>query len=61
MSKKGPDRIELAGWRNWDKILDWQDFPRYNMKCSGEDKILRGIFHVVSIPLHFMLYWGNLD
>ena len=23
-------------------------FPRYNMKCSGENLILRGIFHVVS-------------
>ena len=22
------------------------DFPRYNMKCSGENVILRGIFHV---------------
>ena len=38
------------------------DFPRYNMKCSGENEILRGIFHVVSgFPLHFMLYRGNLD
>ena len=38
------------------------DFPRYNMKCSGENAILRGIFHVVScFPLHFMLYLGNLD
>ena len=25
------------------------DFPRYNMKCSGEKVILRGIFHVVPI------------
>ena len=24
------------------------DFPRYNIKCSGENLILRGIFHVVS-------------
>ena len=33
------------------------DFPRYNMKCSGENAILRGIFHVVScFPLHFMLH-----
>ena len=32
------------------------------MKCSGENVILRGIFHVVSsFPLHFMLYRGNLD
>ena len=38
------------------------NFPRYNMKCSGENIILRGIFHVVScFPLHFMLYRGNLD
>ena len=38
------------------------DFPRYNMKCSGENFILRGIFHVVScFPLHFMLYRENLD
>ena len=36
------------------------DFPRYNMKCSGENVILRGIFHVIScFPLHFMLYHGN--
>ena len=38
------------------------DFPRYNMKCNGENVILRGIVHVVSgFPLHFMLYRGNLD
>ena len=38
------------------------DFPRYNMKCSGENVILRGIFDAVSgFPLHFMLYRGNLD
>ena len=38
------------------------NFPRYNMKCSGENVILRGIVHVVScFPLHFMLYHGNLD
>ena len=38
------------------------DFPQYNMKCSGENVIHRGIFHVVScFPLHFMLYCGNLD
>ena len=31
------------------------DFPRYNMKCIGENVILRGIVHVVSgFPLHFM-------
>ena len=33
------------------------DFPRYNMKCSGENMMLRRIFHVVPrFPLHFMLY-----
>ena len=38
------------------------DFPRYNMKCSGENLILRGIFHVVSrFPLLFMLYRGNSE
>ena len=41
------------------------DFPRYNMKCSGENLILRGIFHVVSrlvfLYVHFMLHRGNLD
>ena len=36
--------------------------PRYNMKCSEENVILSGIFHVVScFPLHLMLYRGNLD
>ena len=36
--------------------------PRYNMKCSRENVILRGIFNVVSgFPLHFMLYRENLD
>ena len=38
------------------------DFPRFNMKCSGENVILRGIFQVVSgFPLHFMIYRENLD
>ena len=38
------------------------DFQRYSMKCSGENVILRGIFHIVSgFPLHFMLYGGNLE
>ena len=38
------------------------DFPCYNMKCSGENVILRGIFNVVScFPVHFILYRGNLD
>ena len=33
------------------------DFPQYNMKFSGENVLLRGIFHVVSgFPLLFMLY-----
>ena len=33
------------------------DFPRNNMKCSGENEILRGIFHVVSrFPLHLHLH-----
>ena len=37
-------------------------FPRYNMKCSGNNVILRGIVHVVScFPLYFMLYCGNLE
>ena len=43
-------------------VLKVINFPRYNMKCSGRNVILRGIFHVVSrFPLHFMLYRGNLD
>ena len=38
------------------------DFPRYKMKCSGENEILRGIVHAVPhFPLHFMLYRGNLN
>ena len=38
------------------------DFPRYNMKCSGVNEILSGIFHVVSrFPLHFILFRGNFD
>ena len=38
------------------------NFPPYNRKCSGENVILRGIFHEVScFPLHFMLYHGNFD
>ena len=38
------------------------DFPRYNMKCSGENEILRGICPVVSgFPLHFLIYRGNVD
>ena len=35
---------------------------RYNMKCSGENETLGGIFHVVfRFPLHFMLYRGKFD
>ena len=38
------------------------DFPRYNMKCSGENVVLRGMFHEgTGFPLHFTLYCGNLD
>ena len=38
------------------------DFQRYNMKCSGENVILRGIIQVVSgLSLHFMFYRWNLD
>ena len=37
-------------------------FPRYNTKCSGENKILKGIFCVASrFPLHFVLYLENFD
>ena len=44
------------------KSLKVIDFPRFNMKCSGEIVILRGIVHVVSrFPVHFILYRGNLD
>ena len=34
-------------------VLKEIDFPRYNMKCSGEDVILRGIFHVVHVYTTF--------
>ena len=40
------------------------DFPQFNMKCSGENVILCGIFHVCRMMfsiLHFMFYRGNLD
>ena len=38
------------------------NFLRYNMKCRGENVILRGIVHaVLGFPQHFMLYRGNLD
>ena len=38
---------------------DWFSEIEQKMYCSGENEILRGIFHVVS--LHFVLYLGNLD
>ena len=48
--------VELCEPLTVPKIID---FPRYNMKCSKENVILRGIFHVAScFPLHFMLYRG---
>ena len=38
-------------------VLKVIDFPRYSSKGNGENKILRGIFRVVSLfPLHFVLY-----
>ena len=38
------------------------NFPRYNRKCNGEDKILRGLFQDIScFHLHFVLYRGNFD
>ena len=38
------------------------DFPRYKMKYSGKNVILRGIFRVVScFPQNFMLFRGSLD
>ena len=43
-------------------VLKEIDFPRYNIKCSGEKVILPGIIHVVSsFLLHFILYRGNVD
>ena len=54
-------RDNRADWYSWT-VPTVIDFPRYNMKCCGENVILRGIFHVVSgFLLHFMLYRGNLD
>ena len=48
-----------------DRAAHWlkgNRFSLYNMKCSGENVLLRGIFHIVSrFPLHFMLYRGHLD
>ena len=43
-------------------VLKEINFPWHNMKCSGENVIQRGIFHVVScFPLHFMLYHGHFN
>ena len=43
-------------------VLKVIDFPRYNMKFSGENVILRGIVYVVSrFPLHFMSCRRNLN
>ena len=60
--------ILLGHWRHIGMLTKPQDtavlytvpkeinFSRYDMKCSGESVILRGIFLVVSCsPLHFML------
>ena len=60
--------ILLGHWRHIGMLTKPQDtavlytvpkeinFSRYDMKCSGENVILRGIFLVVSCsPLHFML------
>ena len=42
--------------------LSQSDFLRYKIKFSGENKILRGIFHVVyHFPLYLMLHRGNFD
>ena len=66
-----PDGIETVltsheAWIPWESPATFTVpkeiyFPRYNMKCSGENVILRGKFHVLGFPLHFMLYRGNLD
>ena len=52
-------------WHAWQFVCTVTkviDFPRYNMKCSWEYVILRGIFHVVSpFHIHFMLHRGSLD
>ena len=50
-----------AGFSNYTVPKKF-DFPRYNMKCSGENEILGGIVHIVlCVPLHFMFYRVNLD
>ena len=38
-------------WHKWHTVPNVIVFPRYNMKCCGENVILRGIFHVCSITL----------
>ena len=35
--------------------------PRYNMKCSRENVILRGIFHLVSRFLYFSCYIAEIQ
>ena len=51
----------LVGWFLYT-IPKEINFPRYNMKCSGANVILRGLFLVVScFPKHLMLYNWNLD
>ena len=61
-SKKSTKSLHPTGYSPYT-VSKEIDFPRYNMKCRGEDVIpvLRGIFHVVScFALHFiMLYRGN--
>ena len=55
----GPERCTVVQLYTVPKVID---FPRYNMKCSGVNQILRGIFHGVSrFPLHFMLYRANVE
>ena len=44
-----------ANWNAWCTVPKVIDFPRYNMKCSRESVILRGIFHVVSRFLSILL------
>ena len=61
--------VQLRGVLFWKARLGYTvpkeiDFPQYNMNCSGENVILRGIVHVVLVscfPLHFMIYRGNFD
>ena len=49
----------MVGENTVPKVID---FPRYNMKCGGDNVIILGIVHEVSgFHLHFMFYRGNLD